>query len=78
MYCLQAQVLDVGFRATDEASCLALKDLLVCEAVNDLEKAVEVDKLQCESDSLNKQVCFSFHSYCHSLIGLVLHAYHCT
>jgi hypothetical protein len=45
----------------------------VCEAINKLEKAVEeMEKLECEYDSLNKEVGSSFHSYCHCLIGLVV------
>jgi hypothetical protein len=56
-----------------EASCLSLKDRIVCEAVNDLEKAVEeVDKLEYEHDNLNKEVGSSFHLYCHCLIFLVV------
>jgi hypothetical protein len=56
-----------------EETCSASKVRTVCETVHKLEKAVEeVDKLECEDDSLNKQVGSSFHSYCHCLIGLVV------
>jgi hypothetical protein len=44
----------------------------MCETVNKLDKTVEVDKLESEHDSLNKEVGCSFHSYCHCLIGLVV------
>jgi hypothetical protein len=41
------------------------------EAVNNLEKEVEeVEKVECESDSLNKQVGSSIHSCCHCLIDV--------
>jgi hypothetical protein len=49
-----------------ESTCSASMDNILGEAVNNLEKAVKgVEELECEHDSLNKEVGFSFHSHCH-------------
>jgi hypothetical protein len=56
-----------------EKSCVALKNRIVCETLNKVDKSVrELDKLEYECDTLNKEVGFSYHSYCHCLIGLVV------
>jgi hypothetical protein len=56
-----------------EASSSASKERIMCETVNKVDRTVEeVDKLECEDDSLNKEVSSSFHSYCHCLICLVV------
>jgi hypothetical protein len=55
------------------ASCSATEERIRCEAVHNQDKEIEeVEKMECESDTLNEEVGSSFHSYCHCLIGLAV------
>jgi hypothetical protein len=48
-----------------EATSSLSMERILREAVTHLEKAVKaLEELECEHDSLNKEVGFSFHSYC--------------
>jgi hypothetical protein len=53
------------------AYCSATEERIGREAVHNLDKEIEeVEKMECESDTLNEEVGSSFHSCCHCLIGV--------